>query len=215
MGRSTRLLLVLLLLPLTCLAQAVGTVVGLRGDVVIERQGQRIEALLHVPVEVGDRILTGNPGRVKLRFADGSVVIVGDDSQFAVSGLEVDAHGRRRDGRFVLDVGLISQTVAPGAHGSWRVSTPTAVTSVRGTAFVVEVDREGVTDVGILSGEVVVQPFDPSRRTRALPGIFGGNAVVLKRAAGATRCEAGQTSCASVSTWDAGRLRDIESRLDL
>lgn len=116
------------------------------------RMGQRLVA--------GDEIRTAAKGRVRLRCADGSMLTVANQTQLRIERFEA-APGQPRWASFWLKLGLIGQTVSPSPGGRWQVRTPTAVTAVRGTAYVVEVRADQGTDVQVTEGEVAVAPLNP------------------------------------------------------
>lgn len=92
----------------------------------------------------GDRVRTGRSGAVEMRLGDGSLVRVGELSDFEVDRLDVDAAGAPTASRFSLTAGharawvarqLIAKVAA--AQGAFAVETPTAVAAVRQTDFAV------------------------------------------------------------------------------
>ncbi|MCB1886070.1 MAG: FecR domain-containing protein [Rhodocyclaceae bacterium] len=201
------------LLPLEVAAAGVATVVGLRGEASISQGGQVRPLGRGDEVDAGAVIRTGAAGRVKLRFGDGSVVVVGDDSSLRVDHLKLDGEGRRQSAGFVLDVGLIGQTIAPGPAGSWSVRTPTAVTAVRGTEYVIEVDSSRGTAVHVRSGSVSVEPLAPPKGVR-LPGGWKPSApVLLTPGADGTTCGPARYTCQPADALPAERVRQLEDRL--
>ncbi|HLO93089.1 MAG TPA: FecR domain-containing protein, partial [Burkholderiaceae bacterium] len=84
------------------------------------------------PLQAGVTLRTGQTGRLRLRFEDGSVLVLGDRSELRLERYEQPAGGARQASLW-LQLGLIGQTVRPQSGGSWQVRTPSAVTAVRGT----------------------------------------------------------------------------------
>lgn len=156
-------------------------------------------------LDVGTTLRTGPAGRVRLRCADGSVLVLADRSQLRIEAFSTPA-GASRAAEFLLEAGLVGQRVAPAASGSWRVRTPTAVTAVRGTEFSVEVADGRATDVHVKAGEVDVEPAGPQAASSPLRA-----PVRLNPALNGTRCEAGQ--CAAPVAWAAARVQRVEQRL--
>jgi len=162
-------------------------------------------------VAVGDRLdagttlRTGSQGRVRLRCADGSVLVLADNSQLRIEAFRAPAGGSRA-AELLLETGLIGQRVTPSAGGSWRVRTPTAVTAVRGTEFSVEVGHDRRTAVHVKAGEVDVEPAGPQA---------GGNRprqpVRLDEQRNGTHCDAAQ--CSAATAWTAERVARVEQRL--
>lgn len=202
------------------LAGEVATVIAMRGDAIVTQSGRSAKLAVGAAIEEGAVVRTGNPGRVKLKFIDGSVVVIGDGSSFKVDNMSLDEEGRRREAGFVLDIGLISQTVAPAKEGAWAVRTPTAVTAVRGTEYLIEVRANLATEVSIQSGEVVVEPIQQAgkrgarmRSMRSFDALSdGGASVVLGRERLGTSCNLDGV-CEPAKVWGEERLRSLQSRL--
>lgn len=212
--------LALLFASLPALAGEVAKVVALRGDAIVTQSGRASKLAVGAAIEEGAVIRTGTPGRVKLKFIDGSVVVIGDASSFKVDNMSLDEEGRRREAGFVLDIGLISQSVAPARDGSWAVRTPTAVTAVRGTEYVVEVRPDLATEVNIRSGEVVVEPVQqPGKRGARMRSIRTFDATAEGRASVVLGHEKLGTSCSlegicePAKMWGDARLKAVQDRL--
>lgn len=156
-------------------------------------------------LDVGTTLRTGATGRVRLRFSDGSVVVLADKSQLRIEAFSA-APGQSRSAEFLLEVGLIGQRVSPSAGGSWRVRTPTAVTAVRGTEFSVEVGDDRATAVHVKTGEVDVEPAGPQTR-----GIKPRYPVRLEKKLNGTHCDASQ--CVAAVAWTADKVQRLEQRL--
>ncbi len=89
-----------------------------------------------VPIRSGDRIRTGEDGRVQLRFADGALVSIQPRSEFHV---EEWAYGGGRE-RSLLGLTrgalrAVSGRIGKRSPDDWRLTTPTATIGIRGTAF--------------------------------------------------------------------------------
>jgi hypothetical protein len=156
-------------------------------------------------LDVGTTLRTGATGRVRLRFIDGSVLVLADRSQLRIDAFSA-AGARPREAEFLLELGLIGQRVTPSAGGSWKVRTPTAVTAVRGTEFSVEVGDDRATAVHVTTGEVDVEPAGPQTR-----GIRPRYPVRLQPAHDGTRCDASE--CTAAAGWPAERVARVQQRL--
>lgn len=199
-----------------CLAEIVGEVLGVKGSVTIITAGTLTPAAVGSRIESGAEVRTGKPGRVKLRFIDGSVLVVSDGSTLKVEKYLVK--DGKRDAGFVLDVGLISQSVVPSSTGSWTVRTPTAVTAVRGTEYMVEVTPDKATAVNVQSGNVAVTPGSMSQeagadghRKRSLMLNYEGLTVVLDRPDMGTVCGT-DGKCSNSKAWEADRINKMKDR---
>lgn len=156
-------------------------------------------------LDVGATLRTGAAGRVRLKFVDGSVLVLADKSQLRIEAFDAGA-AKPRQAELLLELGLIGQRVNPSAGGSWKVRTPTAVTAVRGTEFSVEVGDDHATAVLVKSGEVDVEPTGPQTR-----GIQPRYPVRLNQGLSGTRCDA--KACSEAKTWMPERVQRIEQRL--
>lgn len=205
----------------SCLAEVVGEVLGVKGSVAIINAGTIIPAAVGTHIESGAEVRTGKPGRVKLRFIDGSVLVVSDGSTLKVEKYMVK--DGKRDAGFVLDIGLISQSVVPSSTGSWTVRTPTAVTAVRGTEYMVEVTGDKATAVNVQSGNVAVTPSSvgsdgtaigatsDGHRKRSLMLNYEGLTVVLDRPDMGTVCGT-DGQCSNSKPWEADRIQKMKDR---
>lgn len=210
---SASLRLRLLAQPMACLAfcaclaapparaqeggHAVGEVLVLKGEAWMDghalHPGDRLRA--------GATVRTGQPGRLRLRFEDGSVLVLSDATELRLERWSAAA-GAPRQASLWLQLGLIGQTVRPQNGGSWQVRTPSAVTAVRGTAFVVEVDANTKTSVHVQAGAVAVDSVGVPGPTR-----------LLDQAAQGTDCRA-DAGCSEVKTWPQARVLALRDRLD-
>lgn len=155
-------------------------------------------------LKVGDEVQTSAKSRLRLRCIDGSSLVLGENSQLRIESFNSDGM-ERKDARFFLRLGLVGQKVSAG--GAWTLRTPSAVTAVRGTEFVVEVPAEDKTAVLMQSGSVDVQPAKPQTRsiTAALP------LIALAGLMG-TDCVAGK-GCSPAAPWSEARVKTTLDRL--
>jgi hypothetical protein len=135
-------------------------VASMSGRVSIERAGELWTVSAGEAVHNGQVIVTGPDGSAQLGLPDGSVVEVFPNSRVIYRANQFNL-------RDLLDiylgrVRLQIQHLLPGDM-PLRITSPTAVISVRGTVFEVEVDAVQDTTVSVDSGAVSV-------RHRLLPG---------------------------------------------
>jgi len=187
-------------------ADPVCEVVAVRGEALVGAQ----QLQLGQHLDVGTEIRTGAEGRVRLKFVDGSVLVVADRSTLKIRRFDVEGSGTRH-ASFVLDLGLIGQTVQPQSGGSWEVRTPTAVTAVRGTEFMVEVGANLATAVNVQSGQVSVNTLAMGGRS-ATRSLSANVPVVLSTTHQGTDCSADQ-GCSPAATWSASRIESAQGRL--
>ncbi|HEV8676342.1 MAG TPA: FecR family protein [Methylomirabilota bacterium] len=109
----------------------------------------------------GDRVRTGRGGAAELRLGDGSLVRVGELSDFEIERLENDAAGAPRRSRFNLPSGKVRAFVArtlvakvASDQGDFSIRTPTLVAAVRQTDFAVVQQLQGPGNSYTLAGGV-------------------------------------------------------------
>ena len=159
--------LALLLCALPVAAQEVGTVAEMDGTVDIGRGGTWTAAAIGAPVQQGDQLRTGKPGRLKVVFQDDSVLSVSEQSLVVVNEQVFDPATSKVKSYFDLIHGKLNSIVSDyyGRPGSnYQVKTATAVAGVRGTEFSVSYDPDDqVTEVLGFNGKVEVHSLlDPS-----------------------------------------------------
>lgn len=175
-------------------------------------------------VTVGMELRTAKAARLRLQCEDGSVLVMAEQSRLLVEHFEAQA-GQPRMASFLLKLGLLGQKVAPVSGGHWQVRTPSAVTAVRGTEFLVEVDARQTTQVHVLSGEVAVESREPPESGAAASEPFSskgvqaqwrgelGPGIVLQPGTGGVRCPQGR-AC-SQSRRDDAAMQRLQQRLVL
>ncbi|MBI2386458.1 MAG: FecR domain-containing protein [Elusimicrobia bacterium] len=131
---------------------------------IVERQGNvevylpRVQSwnrVTEVPwrVEKGDKIRTGGGSTASLLTPDGSKILLGASSEFtAESSAAVGTMAL-----FKLEVGTLKAWVTKTLNRRFQVRTPTAVCSVRGTAFSVDVAASRATLIDVSEGVVGVK----------------------------------------------------------
>lgn len=144
--RGVALLSALAVLPGMAIAQGIGKIRTLSGEVTVERAGKPVPPALGASVQQADRIVTGKDGAVGLLFDDDSRLALGPNSSITLDRFDFD-HGTH-DGGF--DVGIrkgtlsvISGKLTRKTPGALKVHTPAAILAVRGTEFSVRVDEAG------------------------------------------------------------------------
>jgi hypothetical protein len=118
-----------------------GTVKTIKGDVSVERADARLIASPGMPIQPGDRIVTGSEGYAGVTMKDDTLLTLGPSSSLKLESYKFDPKTHEGNfaaylGRGILSVvtGLIPK-VAPDA---FLVRTRVSTMGVRGTEFVVE-----------------------------------------------------------------------------
>lgn len=145
------------------------TVIACRGQIEVRSGGQNRAVRQGGTVVEGDRIFTAENSFISLRLPDGSVVSLPSRSAVGVRRLRRILLTGGIERLFMLEKGQALESVTPAnnADDSFRVSTPVAVSAVRGTEFRVRYDPDtarAVTEV--LNGRVRVAATET-----AVPGV--------------------------------------------
>lgn len=119
-----------------------------------------------MPLQEGDRVVTGRDSRAELALDAESIIELGPETDFTVGSLDA------KDSWFSLKLGLLSAKVRRLLSDSrLRVRTKGAVASVRGTEFSVETSGPEDTAVAVFDeGEVAVS----GSQEGAEPGVLLG-----------------------------------------
>jgi hypothetical protein len=140
------------------------TISDFKGKIGIQLPGQALRAPMRGDILPAETEITTDDGRLLLRLMDGSDVIVRPRTRLVLK--EPETNGWRY---LQLLIGRIHTRVQKHFGGTppVQIGTPSAVISVRGTQFDVEVDRRGVTEVDVAEGVV------------ELSSTRGGDAVMI------------------------------------
>jgi FecR protein len=139
------------------------TISDFKGSVGIHLPGQALKAPTRGDILPPETEINTEDGRLLLRLMDGSDVVVRPRTRLVLK--EPEASGWRY---LQLLIGRIHTRVQKHFGGTppVQIGTPSAVISVRGTQFDVEVDRRGVTEVDVAEGVVEL------RSTRGGEGVM-------------------------------------------
>lgn len=134
------LLLVCVLLPAVAVAavEPVGHMVSASGDVTAVRAGESARSLDRGdPVYEGDELRTGVRASAQIRFADGGLFALDNDTRFSVDSYETNDDGGGSALMSFLRGALrtITGTIGSRSDDDYRLRTPTATIGVRGTAY--------------------------------------------------------------------------------
>jgi hypothetical protein len=124
-------------------AQDVGQIKTTRGQVYVERDGQRIPAKPGMNVRASDTLVTGADGAAGVTFLDNTMISAGPSTVLQIERYRFNS--TTHEGQFDASLKKGSLAVVSGkmvkqTPGSMRLRTPSSVMGVRGTEFVVRVD---------------------------------------------------------------------------
>jgi hypothetical protein len=151
--------LVLLLFAAPSSAQVVGAVAALDGTVEINHAGPWLLAELAGPISKGDQVRTGRPGRVRIVFADESVLELAEGSLVTINEQVFDPSAGSAKTAIELLGGKLRALVSgyyQKSGNAYEIRTLTAVAGVRGTTFLVAYEGDGNTEVVGVDGYVSV-----------------------------------------------------------
>ena len=169
------------------MSNPVGKVVFILGKVQLLTQnaeGETNEQALQRGSEIyiGSHIVTSDRAQVGIRMIDGATLQIRENSNFSIQQYQYDAQSPQESAvKFFLQKGeLNSKTGAAGkaAKHQYRLNTPIAAIGIRGTEFIVQTDSQH-TRVNVLSGGVIVSPFNQSCALAGTGPCGGQNAVEL------------------------------------
>lgn len=117
-----------------------------RGIVSIEREGSKLAATVGTPVQVADRVRTGEDGSVGITLRDNTLLSAGPNSLIVIDRFAYDSV--TQDGKVSVGIRKGTLAVASGRIAkrmpeSVDFHTPTSILGVRGTEFVIEVAGDG------------------------------------------------------------------------
>lgn len=133
------------------LPYAGATVSEFKGSVSIQLPGQALHAPTRGEILPAETAVSTEDGRLLLRLSDGSNLLVRPNTRLVLK--QPESSGWRY---LQLLMGRVRAEVQKRLGGSsgFQMGTPSAVISVRGTKFEVEVNREGLTEVDVHEGVV-------------------------------------------------------------
>lgn len=144
-------LAVLFLFSVSPLFAAV-TITSVQGKVFVKSPGAPVwgEISINRVVNPGDELVTRDNARVTLTFDDGSRIEIGPKSTFILEAAAPE------ESRSRISIGWMKSFVTKALNRRFAVKTPTAVCSVRGTEFDVNVRQDGNTQVNLFQGQLGV-----------------------------------------------------------
>ena len=140
--------------PATSAPYAGATISDFKGKVSIQLPAQAFAAPVRGEILPPDTTVSTDEGRLLLKLSDGSDVLVRAHTKLLLK--QPEASGWKY---FQLLVGRVRTQIQKRIGGSpaFQIGTPSAVISVRGTKFDVEVDRRGFTEVDVDEGVVELE----------------------------------------------------------
>jgi hypothetical protein len=173
-------IVLLVLQPAAVFAQAAnaGTLSEVSGTVQLQRGAATIPVTRGMPVEVGDRLITGDDGHVVVLLTDQSTLELSDSSNLVITQHAGAASQVNLASGVVRS--FVNRTVG-GAAPNFEVHTPNAVAAARGTLFDTAYtsnvsrptfgDAHDFTDISVYEGSVdVANAANPTAFTNVPAG---------------------------------------------
>lgn len=108
------------------------------------------------PIMVGDTLMTGTAGTMQIRMKDGTVLALGEGSEFAVQSYSYKAAGDAKDNASLkLLKGTLMQVSGQMEKSAYSLETPVSTLGIRGTTFNISVNPDGSVTATVNSGAVV------------------------------------------------------------
>jgi dihydroxyacetone kinase DhaKLM complex PTS-EIIA-like component DhaM len=132
-------------------AQAVKT----RGDIRITRDGGDMSCSQGTALQLGDLIKTGAGARLRLRFVDGSILTLGENTKLSIDLFAVDAANKSRTVVLTVIEGIVNAAAAKSNENKfdYQIKTASGYSAVRGTRWIVGFQQALMT-VYVLNGTV-------------------------------------------------------------
>jgi hypothetical protein len=153
-----------------------GSVVGLAGQVIVERSGQRYGLRLGDQVFVDDTFSVPAGAKLKLRMSDGSILSLASETTLRIDAYVLNSYGQRQSAGVSLTGGLLRTITAPGGQpGVFEVNTAVGASGARSTDW--------------FSAVLTASPPPSSRLAGAAPGtayvvVLSGTVALTSRATG-------------------------------
>ena len=126
------------------LAADIGLIKVSKGSVQIQRGAEKLAAPVGAGLQTSDVIVTGADGSAGITFTDNSLVSIGPNSVFSIDKYSFDStthqgefEGNLKQGRLAA----VSGKMVKQSPESMTIRTPSAIMGVRGTEFVVQVEK--------------------------------------------------------------------------
>ena len=125
-------------------ADNIGLIKVSKGSVQIQRGSDKLPAPVGAGLQTSDVIVTGADGSAGITFTDNSLVSIGPNSVFSIDKYSFDStthqgefEGNLKQGRLAA----VSGKMVKQSPESMKIRTPSAIMGVRGTEFVVQVEK--------------------------------------------------------------------------
>jgi hypothetical protein len=134
---------------------------------VVRADGEQAELTVGMKLFSGDRVVTGDRQSLRMQFADKSELQVLPNSEVILDKLSQFEQTGMVDTRIRLNSGRVNTWVEKQKKDSrYEITTPAAITAVRGTNFRLSFDDSQVGRTEVLEGNVAVSASDAEKDIR-------------------------------------------------
>ena len=122
-----------------------GTIKSIKGSALIEREGQKLPAILGGKIMVSDRILTAADSSIGITLRDNTLLSAGANSTLVVDRFIFNSttHAGAVDATLKRGtLAVVSGKIAKASPESVSYKTPTVSLGVRGTEFIIETSEQ-------------------------------------------------------------------------
>ncbi len=161
-------------LPAVALAAPIGAVVEVVNLATRQLPGEpKLEVRLADPLFPNELLETAADARLKVNFIDGSILMLGPDSQAVLDRALVDTAAG--DGKPMLNLHFGTFLFSSEYRGGERMGLRSPVTTIdlRGTNLQIDVGADGVTEVAVSEGAVFMAPSGAGRGALVEAGQIG------------------------------------------
>ncbi|MBI3394676.1 MAG: FecR domain-containing protein [Spirochaetia bacterium] len=125
-------------------------ITAVKGQVSVEREGKAADAKVGEVIKTADVIVTKEASSADLLIQGGGVLRISENSRMSIASMKQGASYKLDQGRIVLGLNKLEKT------DNVEVVTPTAIASVRGTAFGIS-SGDKLNKISVLTGAVAVE----------------------------------------------------------
>lgn len=122
--------------------ESIGTIKTLKGDVLIEREGQALEAAPGQKLFSEDSLRTGSDSAAGILFLDDTRISIGANTKIDLDRFNFDRSTHEGDFNVSMKEGTLSAIAGKLTEkrpGAMTIKTPSAILAVRGTEFSIKV----------------------------------------------------------------------------
>ncbi len=153
-----KIFFLILLAPILCFAESIGTTIGVFGKVNVLRRGAQSTLDQGSSIYELDKIVTQKDSFIKIRFTDGTLLSVIPDSEYTIQNYKYKPDATSNNFSSNLAKGglrFISGKIAKTNPDKYSFETPTATMGIRGTIGTIRI-FEGVSYFGCDSGSLTI-----------------------------------------------------------